>query len=54
MTASVPEYLLSLEWLLDLEMLAIRYAHLGVYADLAYMTLPELWGAYQFILRLGH
>lgn len=53
MTASLPEYLLSLQWLQDLETLAVRYSHLGVYADMAHMTLPELWGAYQFLSRIS-
>lgn len=53
MTASVPEYVLSSDWLVDLETLAVRYSHFGVYADLHHMSLAEMWQVYQFLSRIA-
>lgn len=47
------EYLLSLQWLVELNTLAIRYSHLNVSSDLVNMSLPELWGVYLWLKGLG-
>ena len=47
------EYLLSLQWLAELNMLAYRYSHLNVLADLPNMSLPHLWGVYLWLKGLG-
>ena len=39
-------------WLEQLEMLLIRFSHLGIGADIASMSLIELWAVYQYLLRL--
>lgn len=41
------------DWLRELEMLSLKFAHLGVNADLATMTLAELWGLYCWLRGLG-
>jgi hypothetical protein len=39
-------------WLERLEWLAVRFSHLGVTADMAGMTMIELWALYCFLSRL--
>lgn len=50
---SEQEYLLSLQWLVELNTLSIRHSHLNVTADLPNMSLPELWGVYLWLKGLG-
>ena len=50
---SEQEYLLSLQWLAELNTLTIRYSHLNVIADLPNMSLPELWGIYKWMSNIG-
>ena len=40
-------------WLTELETLAVRFAHLGVSADLASLTLAEAWGVLQYLRRMA-
>jgi hypothetical protein len=40
------------DWLKELELLAWRFAHLGIGPDLAGMTLAELAGLYAYLSRL--
>lgn len=40
-------------WLIQLEMLLQRFSHLGVSADMASLTLVELWGFYLFLTNLA-
>ncbi len=40
------------EWLQRLEMLLIRFSHLGVGADVASLSLIELWALYLHLSRL--
>lgn len=37
----------------ELEMLITRYSHLGIGADLASMSMIELWGVYCYLQRLA-
>lgn len=39
-------------WLDRLNALAVRFSHLGVSADLAALSLTELWALYLFLSRL--
>ncbi|HMV13513.1 MAG TPA: hypothetical protein PKD88_02485 [Nitrosomonas sp.] len=39
-------------WLEQLEMLLIRFSHLGIGADIDSMSLIELWAVYRYLLRL--
>lgn len=41
------------DWLQRLQMLATRFSHLGVSADLAGLGIIELWGLYCFLSRLA-
>ncbi len=41
------------DWLKELELLAWRFAHLGIGPDLAGMTLAELAGVYVFLMRMA-
>ena len=41
------------DWLGHLEILAARFCHLGVSADLAGLSIVELWGLYCFLRRLA-
>ena len=50
---SEQEYLFSLQWLIDLNTLSIRYSHLNVRPDLGNMSLVELWGVYQWMINMG-
>ena len=34
--------------------LALRLSHLGIGADLAYLSMADLWAVYRFMLRLAH
>lgn len=41
------------EWCNELEALAIRFPQAGVSADLASMSLVELWGVLQYLRTLA-
>ena len=41
------------DWLKELELLAWRFAHLGIGPDLAGMTLCELAGLHAYLSRLA-
>lgn len=41
------------DWLKELNLLACRFAHLGISADLSGMTVCELFGLYTYLTRLG-
>lgn len=41
------------DWLKELDILAWRFAHLGISADLAGMTVCELAGLYSYLSRLA-
>ena len=41
------------EWLQHLEMLLIRFSHLGIGADEASLSLIELWAVYLHLSRLA-
>ena len=40
-------------WLEHLEMLLVRFSHLGIGADVASLSLVELWAVYLYLLRLA-
>ncbi len=40
-------------WLIHLKMLCDRFSYLGIGADLAALSLIELWGLYRFLVRLS-
>lgn len=40
-------------WLVQLQALSARFSDLGITADLASMSLIELWGVYRYLLRLA-
>lgn len=40
-------------WLERLQILAVRFSHLGVGADLATLSIIELWSLYLFLSRLA-
>ena len=37
----------------DLNCLLVRFSHLGIGADIATMSLIELWGIYSYLNRLA-
>ncbi len=41
-------------WLERLEMLLVRFSHLGIGADVASLSLIELWALYCYLSRLGN
>ena len=41
------------DWLQRLRALAYRFESLGIGADIAAMTVAELWALYVFLLRLS-
>jgi hypothetical protein len=41
------------DWLEKLQMLSLRFPRLGVGADLAALSLIELWGLYCYLSRLA-
>ena len=41
-------------WLERLEMLLMRFSHLGIGADVASLSLIELWALYCYLSRLGN
>lgn len=43
----------NLGWLERLQMLCNRFVHLGMGADLAALSVIELWGLYLFLSRLA-
>ena len=40
-------------WLYQLQALSARFSELGITADLASMSLIELWGVYCYLQRLA-
>ncbi len=40
-------------WLEELEMLLVRFSHLGIGADLTALSVVEAWGLYLFLSRLA-
>lgn len=40
-------------WIERLQTLCNRFAHLGIGADIAALSIIELWGLYQFLSRLA-
>lgn len=40
------------DWLMCLQTLCERFSHLGIGADLAALSLIELWGLYRYLSRL--
>lgn len=40
-------------WLNELETLSVRFAHLGVSADLASLSLAEAWAVLQYLRRIA-
>lgn len=40
-------------WLEHLEMLLVRFSHLGIGADIASLSLVELWAVYLYLSRLA-
>ena len=40
-------------WMNELELLALRFSHLGFGPDLSLMTVVELAGLYSFLARLA-
>lgn len=40
------------DWLERLQILCVRFSHLGIGADLATLSLVELWGLYCYLSRL--
>ena len=40
------------DWLERLEMLLVRFSHLGIGADVASLSLIELWAVYLHLSRL--
>lgn len=41
-------------WLERLEMLLMRFSHLGIGTDVASLSLIELWALYCYLSRLGN
>lgn len=41
----------NLDWIERLQMLCNRFSYLGIGADVAALTVTELWGLYRFLLR---
>lgn len=43
----------NLDWMERLQSLSVRFSHLGIGADIAALSIIELWGVYQFLSRLA-
>jgi hypothetical protein len=43
----------NLDWMERLQCLSVRFSHLGIGADLAALSIIELWGVYRFLSRLA-
>ncbi|SFO33767.1 hypothetical protein SAMN05216332_11139 [Nitrosospira briensis] len=41
-------------WLDQLQMLCVKFSHLGVGAELASLSLIEAWGVYLYLARLAN
>jgi len=41
------------DFLIRLQMLLTRFSHLGIGADIASMSIVELWGVYHYLRRLA-
>jgi len=48
----IPEHLLYLDWLSELDILINRHSSLGFCADISSMTIGELWHLYQYLSNL--
>jgi hypothetical protein len=44
---------MSSDWLERLQTLSVRFSGMGVGADLAALSLIELWGLYRYLSRLA-
>lgn len=44
---------MSSDWLKRLQTLLVRFSYLGISADMAGLSLIELWGLYRFLSRLS-
>lgn len=42
-----------LDWIERLQCLSVRFSHLGIGADLATLSITELWGIYLFLSRMA-
>lgn len=40
-------------WLIQLEMLLVRFSYLGVSSDIAALGLTELWGLYMHLNKMA-
>lgn len=40
-------------WLIELEMLLVRFSNLGISNDIAALGLAELWGLYMYLNRMA-
>jgi hypothetical protein len=40
-------------WLTDLNLLLARFSNMGIAADIAALSLIELWGVVRYLLRLA-
>jgi hypothetical protein len=43
----------NLDFMERLQCLSVRFAHLGIGADLAALSTAEAWGLYRFLLHLA-
>jgi hypothetical protein len=43
----------NLDWMESLQSLSVRFSHLGIGADIAALSMIELWGLYLFLSRLA-
>ena len=50
--ANLNEFNNSNTWFEDFELLVYRYSHLGISADLASLSLVEMYGLFLFLRRL--
>ena len=41
------------DWLIRLQSLSVQFSHLGLGADMAGLSLTELWGVYCYLSRLA-
>lgn len=49
----IPVHILFPDWLTEPELLANKYSYLGVTADIANISLIQLWGLYLYLKGLG-
>lgn len=41
------------DWLDELNLLLARYSYLNLNADIATLSLVELWGVYRYLIRMA-